>query len=115
MQIPKPAHSVTTVGGTAFIPEVAVSRFFSGGGFSDYVSVDLLLACSPRLWLWLVVRPSSIPRQSRLRLSRCFARGNLCRFVQSVRLQSVILCHIHVDIVHISGTEEYVLRTRPAY
>ncbi|KAJ3572260.1 hypothetical protein NP233_g3200 [Leucocoprinus birnbaumii] len=29
---------VTTVGGTAFIPEVAVSRFFSGGGFSDYFS-----------------------------------------------------------------------------
>ncbi|KAF5363393.1 hypothetical protein D9756_000248 [Leucocoprinus leucothites] len=27
---------VTSVGGTAFIPEVAVSRFFSGGGFSDY-------------------------------------------------------------------------------
>ncbi|KAF9464794.1 subtilisin-like protein [Collybia nuda] len=27
---------VTTVGGTTNIPEVAVSRFFSGGGFSDY-------------------------------------------------------------------------------
>jgi tripeptidyl-peptidase-1 len=27
---------VTSVGGTAYIPEVAVSRFFSGGGFSDY-------------------------------------------------------------------------------
>ncbi|KXN92350.1 Tripeptidyl-peptidase sed2 [Leucoagaricus sp. SymC.cos] len=27
---------VTAVGGTAFIPEVAVSRFFSGGGFSNY-------------------------------------------------------------------------------
>ncbi|KAF9478385.1 tripeptidyl peptidase A [Pholiota conissans] len=27
---------VTSVGGTEHIPEVAVSRFFSGGGFSDY-------------------------------------------------------------------------------
>ncbi|KAG6810194.1 hypothetical protein H0H93_015135, partial [Arthromyces matolae] len=27
---------VTTVGGTTNIPEVAVSRFFSGGGFSNY-------------------------------------------------------------------------------
>jgi len=27
---------VTSVGGTVNIPEVAVSRFFSGGGFSDY-------------------------------------------------------------------------------
>jgi hypothetical protein len=32
-------HSVTSVGGTTNIPEVAVSRFFSGGGFSDYVCV----------------------------------------------------------------------------
>ena len=30
-------YSVTAVGGTDFIPEVAVSVFFSGGGFSDYV------------------------------------------------------------------------------
>ncbi|KAL9713097.1 hypothetical protein Ac2012v2_004338 [Leucoagaricus gongylophorus] len=29
---------VTAVGGTDFIPEVAVSVFFSGGGFSDYFS-----------------------------------------------------------------------------
>lgn len=29
-------HSVTAVGGTHLVPEVAVS--FSGGGFSDYVS-----------------------------------------------------------------------------
>ncbi|KAG6891683.1 hypothetical protein C0992_010086 [Termitomyces sp. T32_za158] len=28
--------SVTSVGGTVGIPEVAVTRFFSGGGFSDY-------------------------------------------------------------------------------
>ncbi|THH19894.1 hypothetical protein EW146_g1336 [Bondarzewia mesenterica] len=27
---------VTSVGGTQHVPEVAVSRFFSGGGFSDY-------------------------------------------------------------------------------
>ncbi|KAG5717556.1 Tripeptidyl-peptidase sed2, partial [Termitomyces sp. T112] len=27
---------VTSVGGTVGIPEVAVTRFFSGGGFSDY-------------------------------------------------------------------------------
>ena len=34
--------SVTTVGGTQFInPEVAVSRYFSGGGFSDYVSLSI--------------------------------------------------------------------------
>ena len=32
-----PCSSVTSVGGTVQIPEVAVSRFFSGGGFSDYV------------------------------------------------------------------------------
>ena len=30
--------SVTTVGGTTNVPEVAVTRFFSGGGFSNYVS-----------------------------------------------------------------------------
>ena len=35
--IPMLASSVTSVGGTQSIPEVAVSRFFSGGGFSDYV------------------------------------------------------------------------------
>ncbi|KAF8076737.1 subtilisin-like protein [Lyophyllum atratum] len=29
---------VTVVGGTTSVPEVAVSRFFSGGGFSDYFS-----------------------------------------------------------------------------
>ncbi|KAG6850641.1 hypothetical protein H0H93_010833 [Arthromyces matolae] len=28
--------SVTSVGGTQGVPEIAVSRFFSGGGFSDY-------------------------------------------------------------------------------
>ncbi|KAG6861867.1 hypothetical protein C0995_011164 [Termitomyces sp. Mi166 len=28
--------SVTSVGGTVGVPEVAVNRFFSGGGFSDY-------------------------------------------------------------------------------
>jgi tripeptidyl-peptidase-1 len=43
-------HSVTSVGGTTNInPEVAVSRFFSGGGFSDYVSVipsEVLYNCS---------------------------------------------------------------------
>jgi hypothetical protein len=33
--------SVTSVGGTTNIPEVAVSRFFSGGGFSDYVRARL--------------------------------------------------------------------------
>ncbi|KAG6841850.1 hypothetical protein C0991_006257 [Blastosporella zonata] len=30
--------SVTSVGGTVGVPEVAVTRFYSGGGFSDYVS-----------------------------------------------------------------------------
>lgn len=30
--------SVTTVGATTHFPEVAVSGFFSGGGFSNYVS-----------------------------------------------------------------------------
>ena len=30
--------SVTAVGGTTNVPEVAVTRFFSGGGFSNYVS-----------------------------------------------------------------------------
>ncbi|KAF5388188.1 hypothetical protein D9615_000691 [Tricholomella constricta] len=34
--IPSFPASVTVVGGTTGIPEVAVSRFFSGGGFSDY-------------------------------------------------------------------------------
>ncbi|KAG5340417.1 hypothetical protein C0989_001657 [Termitomyces sp. Mn162] len=34
--IPSFPASVTTVGGTTNIPEVAVSRFFSGGGFSNY-------------------------------------------------------------------------------
>jgi hypothetical protein len=36
-------NSVTSVGGTANIPEVAVSRFFSGGGFSDYVKTIFLI------------------------------------------------------------------------
>ncbi|KAG6808099.1 hypothetical protein H0H93_000574, partial [Arthromyces matolae] len=34
--LPSFPASVTTVGGTTNIPEVAVSRFFSGGGFSNY-------------------------------------------------------------------------------
>lgn len=29
--------SVTAVGGTSHVPEVAVSSFFSGGGFSNFV------------------------------------------------------------------------------
>ncbi|KAF8165633.1 tripeptidyl peptidase A [Crassisporium funariophilum] len=33
---PSSCPFVTSVGGTTGIPEVAVSRFFSGGGFSDY-------------------------------------------------------------------------------
>ena len=33
-----PSPSVTSVGGTVNIPEKAVTRFASGGGFSDYVS-----------------------------------------------------------------------------
>ena len=36
-----PPLSVTTVGGTHYIPEVAVG--FSGGGFSNYVSVTQIL------------------------------------------------------------------------
>ena len=41
-------NSVTTVGGTTGYPEQAVTRFFSGGGFSNYVghtqvTLDLLL------------------------------------------------------------------------
>ncbi|KAF9478384.1 tripeptidyl peptidase A [Pholiota conissans] len=47
---------VTSVGGTASVPEVAVSRFFSGGGFSDYfarplyqeVAVSQYLASLPK-------------------------------------------------------------------
>ncbi|KAF8806309.1 subtilisin-like protein [Phlegmacium glaucopus] len=31
-----PYQCVTSVGGTSSVPEVAVSRFFSGGGFSNY-------------------------------------------------------------------------------
>lgn len=34
--------SVTAVGGTNHIPETAVSRFFSGGGFSNYVRIVVL-------------------------------------------------------------------------
>ncbi|KAJ2934290.1 hypothetical protein H1R20_g2804, partial [Candolleomyces eurysporus] len=34
--IPVFPATVTSVGGTQSVPEVAVSRFFSGGGFSDY-------------------------------------------------------------------------------
>ncbi|KAG6910783.1 hypothetical protein DXG01_007671 [Tephrocybe rancida] len=34
--IPSFPASVTVVGGTTGVPEVAVSRFFSGGGFSNY-------------------------------------------------------------------------------
>lgn len=34
---PRSFQSVTSVGGTSHIPEVAVSTFFSGGGFSNYV------------------------------------------------------------------------------
>ncbi|KAJ2930578.1 hypothetical protein H1R20_g6516, partial [Candolleomyces eurysporus] len=33
---PTNTNDVTSVGGTQSVPEVAVSRFFSGGGFSDY-------------------------------------------------------------------------------
>jgi len=37
------SFSVTSVGGTENIqPEVAVSRFYSGGGFSNYVRDDKL-------------------------------------------------------------------------
>jgi len=36
------AHSVTAVGGTVYIPEVAVD--FSGGGFSNYVRL-LFVPC----------------------------------------------------------------------
>ncbi|EIM89124.1 subtilisin-like protein [Stereum hirsutum FP-91666 SS1] len=35
-EFPASCPYVTTVGGTQSIPEVAVSRFFSGGGFSNY-------------------------------------------------------------------------------
>lgn len=35
--------SVTAVGATTHIPEVAVSRFFSGGGFSNYVRPRVLI------------------------------------------------------------------------
>ena len=38
--------SVTTVGGTVNIPEIAVTRFFSGGGFSNYVRSPLSCDCS---------------------------------------------------------------------
>ena len=39
--------SVTTVGATTSVPEVAVFRFFSGGGFSNYVSCRWLEADQP--------------------------------------------------------------------
>jgi len=40
------SFSVTSVGGTENIqPEVAVSRFYSGGGFSNYVCDDELGNC----------------------------------------------------------------------
>lgn len=43
IQCPTPDSSVTAVGATTNInPEVAVSRFFSGGGFSNYVSMYLV-------------------------------------------------------------------------
>ncbi|KAG6910773.1 hypothetical protein DXG01_007660 [Tephrocybe rancida] len=42
--IPSFPASVTVVGGTTNVPEVAVSRFFSGGGFSDYGSSTRCIA-----------------------------------------------------------------------
>ena len=35
------SDSVTTVGATTSVPEVAVSSFFSSGGFSNYVSLQI--------------------------------------------------------------------------
>ncbi|KAH9482944.1 Tripeptidyl-peptidase sed3 [Psilocybe cubensis] len=50
--------SVTAVGGTAHIPEVAVARgtFFSGGGFSEYAYPDVS-AQSDRYRIFLAGRP----------------------------------------------------------
>ncbi|KAF4619781.1 hypothetical protein D9613_004978 [Agrocybe pediades] len=42
---------VTAVGGTAHIPEVAVSRFFSGGGFSNYFPRPLYQEIAVRKYL----------------------------------------------------------------
>ena len=55
--------SVTSVGGTVQFPEVAVSRFFSGGGFSDYVSkcMALIFLISPPL----AVPSPTLPRSGR--------------------------------------------------
>lgn len=58
--------SVTSVGGTVNIPEVAVTRFFSGGGFSDYVCLFYNLETTTILRLR---RCSSINPPIRKRLS----------------------------------------------
>ena len=47
--------SVTAVGGTTHIPEVAVSRFFSGGGFSNYVCLSHIYQLVLH-WLWRSLR-----------------------------------------------------------
>ena len=48
---PTNIDSVTTVGGTTNIPETAI--FFSGGGFSNYVSLhsNLWFECDAEYWL----------------------------------------------------------------
>lgn len=56
--------SVTTVGGTQGIPEIAAP--FSGGGFSNYVSLNLL---SPVLCIDME-KPSLRDQTGRMRLSR---------------------------------------------
>ena len=49
---------MTSVGGTTHIPEVAVSRFFSGGGFSDYVRTPYFATVSLVSYAWQFKRPS---------------------------------------------------------
>jgi tripeptidyl-peptidase-1 len=51
-------YSVTAVGGTTNVPEVAVSRFFSGGGFSDYVSEFYCSDGTPSDYLFKFKRPA---------------------------------------------------------
>ena len=74
--------SVTAVGGTQHFPEVAVSRFFSGGGFSNYVRA---FVCARVLCLISrAVLAPRVPREGRGGLPFCPPQGHLQGSLQPV-------------------------------
>ena len=80
--------SVTSVGGTQHIPEVAVSRFFPGGGFSDYVGSFLLLDLTGFLNKPSPVRSSILSKRCRVVVPRQAPSCDVRWLVQQVRRTS---------------------------